>query len=91
MTSPSLRIDDGVTRGARVRFSFDGRDIDAYEGEPVAVALLASGVRNLGTSPARGLLCAMGVCQECAVVVDGRITESCRLPVRAGMIVRRKP
>ena len=78
-------------RGAPVRFRFDGREIEAFAGESVAAALLAAGIRALRDERggARGLFCAMGICQECVVVVDGRRVESCRIPVRDGLDVRR--
>ena len=52
MTPLDLRVRDGVERGAPIRFTFDGRAIDAYEGESVAAALWAAGVRSGG--PADG-------------------------------------
>jgi sarcosine oxidase subunit alpha len=94
MNERDLRISNGVQRGPRVRFHFDGRDIDAFEGESVAAALWASGVRALHANnsgmgpPSRTLFCAMGVCQQCALWIDGRRVESCCTPVRAGLDVR---
>jgi predicted molibdopterin-dependent oxidoreductase YjgC len=80
-------------RGAAVRFQFDGASMTADEGETVAAALLAAGVRHLGNNPEdgspRGLFCAMGVCQECVVLVDGARVEACRTIVREGMVVQR--
>ncbi|MCC6193245.1 MAG: FAD-dependent oxidoreductase [Burkholderiales bacterium] len=96
MTSADLRI-AGVARGALVRFTFDGREIEAHEGESVAAALWAAGVRawsgerKPGQPPSRALFCAMGVCQQCALWIDGRRVESCRAAVRAGMEVRTAP
>lgn len=91
--SKGQRIDDGVLRAAEVTFSFDGRDYRAPAGESLAAALLANGIRNLRCAPedggARGAFCFMGLCQECLVVVDGRHVEACRLPVSAGLAVRR--
>jgi len=82
-------------KGARpraVRFWFDGKEVEAFEGETVAVALLTAGIggfgRNRATDARRGIFCAMGLCQECIVSVDGRVVEACRLPVRAGLEVR---
>ena len=94
MNETDLRIHDGVVRGSRVTFSFDGRPIAAFEGESVAAALWASGVRDWPADessagpPSRTLFCAMGVCQQCALWIDGRRVESCRTPVRAGLDVR---
>lgn len=88
-----LRIHLGVTRGRRVRFQLDEQWVDAYEGESVAAALWACGIRHLRDSPVRaaprGVFCAMGVCQECVVLIDGRREASCSYPVSDGLIVHR--
>jgi len=80
-------------RGPKVRFRFDGREIEGFAGESVAAALLAQGIRALRNAPLdggpRGLFCAMGICQECVVLVNGRRVESCRLIVSDGLDVRR--
>ena len=94
MNANALRIGNDGERGAHVRFRFEGREVEAYEGESVAAALWASGVRALLANdsaagpPARSLFCAMGVCQQCALWIDGQRLESCRTPVRAGLDVR---
>jgi predicted molibdopterin-dependent oxidoreductase YjgC len=93
MTGARLRITEGVERGPRVTFQCDGRDVDAHEGESLAAALWASGVRaGVGPGgegpPYRVLFCAMGVCQQCVVRVDGVRVEACRVPVRTGLDVR---
>jgi sarcosine oxidase, subunit alpha len=76
----------------RVRFTFDGRSIDALEGEPIAAALMAAGVRTLRRSrrlnQPRGIYCGIGHCFECRVKVDGQHgVRSCLTPVAAGMRV----
>jgi D-hydroxyproline dehydrogenase subunit gamma len=85
-----LRI--GGARGAKIRFSFEGRDIDAFAGETIATALLANGIsafsRNQADGSLRGMFCAMGVCQECAVMIGGRIQEACRTVALPDMDVR---
>lgn len=85
-----LRI-AGMTRPAPVAFTVDGVALHAPEGESLAAALIASGIRRLGEGldPARprAALCMMGVCQQCLVRVDGRLAQSCLVPVRAGMVV----
>lgn len=85
---------EGRTGGEPVVFHFEDRPVPAFEGESVAAALLAWNVRHLRDSPragtARGLFCAMGVCQECVVVVDGRTVAACLEPVRGGMHVTAK-
>jgi aerobic-type carbon monoxide dehydrogenase small subunit (CoxS/CutS family) len=75
-----------------VRFWFDNEEVEAFEGETVAAALVAAGIRGFGrnraTGARRGIFCAMGLCQECIVLMDGHVVEACRLPVCAGLEVR---
>lgn len=91
--SGGLRITDGYRRAPLVRFSFDGREYEAPEGETAAAALLAAGVRTFRRAPRdgapRGPLCLMGVCQECLVLADEIPVEACRLPVREGLTLAR--
>ncbi|MEO6565233.1 MAG: (2Fe-2S)-binding protein [Casimicrobiaceae bacterium] len=94
MTSAQLRITNGVERGPPVTFRCDGRAVEAHEGESLAAALWASGMRaqtgeqRTEGPPFRVLFCAMGVCQQCVVQVDGMRVEACRVLVRAGLDVR---
>ena len=67
----------------------------AYEGEPVAVALYASGIRLLARSPKyhrpRGLFCASGHCASCLVRIDGCPNQrSCVARARAGLRCERQ-
>jgi aerobic-type carbon monoxide dehydrogenase small subunit (CoxS/CutS family) len=76
-----------------VTFSFDGRNVEGRPGEPIAVALLAAGVRIFRTMPrfgdARGGYCMVGRCADCTVIVDGVPgIRACVTPVRAGIEVR---
>ena len=86
-----LRI-AGTARGVGVSFNFDGHAIRAFEGESVACALFAAGIRTLRRSPrndgARGMFCLMGSCQECVVWADGWRVAACQEPVREGLDVR---
>lgn len=77
----------------RLRFRFAGRWIDAYEGDTIASALYAAGVRTFSRSfkyhRPRGLLCAAGRCPNCLVNVDGvPHVRSCVTPAAEGMEVR---
>ncbi len=85
-----LRI-AGMTRPATITFRFGDAVIEAPEGESLAAALIACGIRRLGEGldPARprAALCMMGVCQQCLLRVDGRLAQACLVPVRAGMVV----
>ena len=92
MIEPDGRFHRRTAPGARiVELIVDGRFVSAPEGEPLATALAAAGVLLLRRSPRagdpRGAFCFMGVCQECAIFVDGRLRQDCMTPVEAGMRV----
>ena len=79
-------------RGRRVTIYFEGQPVEAYEGETIAMALHAAGIRVLSRSVEkhrpRGLFCAIGKCSSCLVRVDGiPNVRSCITPVRDGMRV----
>ena len=85
------RIDGQAARRA-LTLQIDGRTITAFEGDTLAVALLAAGVDVFRHTPVSGQprapLCLMGVCFDCLVRLDGRANvQACMVPVRAGMQV----
>jgi hypothetical protein len=87
-----IRIAAGVARGAPFRFTVDGEPVEAYPGETVATALLAAGRRVLRRTARRGeprgLFCAIGVCHDCRLVVDGEPNvRACLALARPGMVV----
>lgn len=70
----------------------DGRPITARQGEPIAAALYAAGIRTTRYSPhsgePRGPFCMIGRCTECAMTVDGVTNvRTCLTAVRDGMKV----
>ena len=76
----------------RLIIHVDGRPVEAMEGQTVASALLAAGIRTLHLSSKsrepRGLYCGMGVCYECLVTVDGaHAVRACLTLVADGMQV----
>lgn len=78
-----------------LRFSFEGRVVTARDGDTVAAALLAHGVRVFGRSSKyhrpRGYRCGEGACSCCAMRVDGLPgVRTCVTPVRDGMVVERE-
>lgn len=87
----SLRSDAAVHRGPPLRFLMDGQSVEAFAGESVAAALLASGRREIRQSPRndapRGAFCFMGSCQECVVWVGERKLASCQVQVNEGLVV----
>src|SRR4051812_13741231 len=75
-----------------VSLKMDDVEINARTGEPIAVALLANGIRQFRTMPksgnARGGFCFAGRCSDCQMIVDGMPNVmTCVTPVREGMRV----
>ena len=75
-----------------ITITVDGREIPAKSGEPIAAALLASGVRVFRKTAKkgypRGIFCGIGRCTDCVMTVDGQPNvRTCVTPVRAGMKV----
>lgn len=79
-------------RDKKITFTYNGREIKAYEGETIAAALHAAGIRVLKTSNKydrpRGLFCAIGNCSSCHMVVDKvPHVKTCITEVKEGMVV----
>lgn len=78
-----------------VRFTFEGRVIEACTGDSVAAALIAAGVSSFRDSPVSGAprapYCMMGVCFECLVEIDGMPNrQACMIAVGPDMVVTRQ-
>ncbi|MEO6593674.1 MAG: (2Fe-2S)-binding protein [Planctomycetota bacterium] len=88
----SRRI-EGLGERPEVAFTFDGKAVQARVGDTVAMALWATGEQVLRQSSRdgapRGVLCNMGICYECLVVVDGATVRSCTTIVCDGLRVER--
>jgi predicted molibdopterin-dependent oxidoreductase YjgC len=87
-----MRRMDNPHRSRTVRFYFNAREFEAYEGETVAAALLATGQcvlrKTARRNQPRGLFCGMGVCFDCLVCIDGQPgRQACLTPVSDGMRV----
>ena len=86
------RIVTGVERGVPFHFTIDGQPVEAHPGETVATALLAAGrrvARRTARGEPRGLFCAMGICHDCRMVVDGQPNvRTCVTPARPAMVVQ---
>ncbi|HOL66583.1 MAG TPA: (2Fe-2S)-binding protein [bacterium] len=70
----------------------DGRKIEAYEGEPIAAALWAAGIKKFRYTrkegQPRGYFCGLGRCTDCVMTVDGVANvRTCITPVRDGMVI----
>lgn len=73
-------------------FTYDGKTLQGYEGEPVAMALKAAGVMvhryTAKKHQPRGIFCAIGRCTDCVMVVDGvPNVRTCMTPLAEGMKV----
>ena len=80
-------------KGEPVEFTFDGKPVKGYEGEPIAAALKAEGVMvhryTQKEHKPRGIFCAIGRCTDCVMVVDGVPNiRTCITPLKRGMDVR---
>jgi len=74
---------------ADISFSWRGRTLTAREGETMASALFANGVRIFGhhakDGAAQGIFCANGQCAQCLVLADGTPVKSCMELIRPGV------
>ena len=80
-------------RGSRTHFNFDGKPIEAFEGESIAAALLVHGMRAIRFTDRRGeprgLFCNMGICFDCLVEVNGQPNQrACQYQVSEGLEVK---
>ena len=80
-------------KGKKVTFTFDGKEMEGYEGEPISVALKAAGVMKHRYTKKehkpRGIFCAIGRCTDCVMVVDGKPNvRICVTPLKEGMKVQ---
>ncbi|NQW15934.1 MAG: (2Fe-2S)-binding protein [Chloroflexi bacterium] len=96
MSRPNKRLSAApqelVDRSRPIHFEFEGRKIEAYEGDTVSSALSAAGVeihsRSFKYHRPRGLLCVAGRCPNCLMTVDGTPNvRACTASVRDGMQV----
>nr|HID12796.1 (2Fe-2S)-binding protein [Anaerolineae bacterium] len=72
-------------------FYWQGRAMQAREGETIGSALFANGVRIFGhhhkDGAPQGIFCANGQCAQCLVMADGLPVKACMTSVRPGMRV----
>ncbi|MFB0535710.1 MAG: FAD-dependent oxidoreductase [Anaerolineae bacterium] len=84
---PILPVDE---RGA-VEFYWKGEKLLAREGETIASALFANGIRIFGhhkkDGAPQGIFCANGQCAQCMVIADGLPVKSCMVQVTPGVRV----
>lgn len=93
----SNRIDNHPVLGKleerkTVQFQFDGKTYEGYEGDTIASALMAHGIRTLRlheeSGNPRGIYCNIGHCYECRVTVnEEENVRACITPIKENMVV----
>ncbi len=84
-THPVLEIKDRKS----IRFTFNGIEMMAKEGEVISTALFANGIHEFGRhtndrSP-QGIFCANGQCSQCTVIANGKAVKACMTLVKENM------
>ncbi len=78
-----------VTDKKKIRFTFEGRSLEAFEDEVISSALFANGIKIFSEhkkdSSPQGIFCANGQCAQCTVIADGLPVKACVAKVRDGM------
>ncbi len=78
----------------KLKFYFEGQELEAYQGETIASALVANGIDIFGYTEhnrPRGFYCAIGKCSSCLMIVDGvPNVRTCITPIRDGMKIQRQ-
>ena len=72
------------------RFFWRGQPIGFRQGESIAAALMRAGEHDMGVDDIGGQLryfCGIGACQNCLVIIDGTVIESCLTPAADGLQV----
>jgi len=80
---------------ALVAVEVEGRPVRVVEGASAAAAVLVAGLASLRDTPVTGAprapYCMMGICFDCLAEIDGVPNrQSCMVPVRPGMRIRRQ-
>jgi predicted molibdopterin-dependent oxidoreductase YjgC len=93
-----LRVENHVildvkNKGKVVEITVDGKQIKAYEGEPILAALLSNGIKvnryTVKKHEPRGVFCGIGQCTDCAMIVDGKPNvRTCITPIKDGMVIK---
>lgn len=84
-----------ITEEKSLTFYFNGQPLEAKEGDTIAAALMANGIRVFRETKRRheprGLFCAIGQCTDCVMVVDGKPNvRTCVTLVKEGMQVEKQ-
>ncbi len=81
------------TEKKKLSFLFDGKKVFGYEGDTIASALHALGVKVLSHSielkRPRGFYCAIGNCSSCNMIVNGKPNvKTCVMLLKENMDVK---
>ena len=81
-----------IEEGRTVQIIVDGVKVRAYEGEMIAPALIANGIKifryTKGYNKPRGIYCGIGRCTDCVMIVNGiPNVRTCITPVEDGMVI----
>ncbi len=75
----------------KIPFTFNGKPVEALEGEVISSALQAQGITVFGhhhkDGAPLGLFCSNGQCSQCLVIADGVPVKGCMTLVNPGMEV----
>lgn len=82
-----------IDKGRKVKFFFNGKELEGYEGEPIAVSLKAQGLMvhryTKKRHEPRGIFCSIGRCTDCVMIVNGKPNvRTCITPLEEGMQVQ---
>jgi predicted molibdopterin-dependent oxidoreductase YjgC len=73
-------------------FVFDDHEVAIQKGDTIGVCLMRAGlltIRHSKSGEPRGMYCAIGVCNECLVTVDGaHNVRACVTVARPGAVVQ---
>lgn len=88
-------LDYGYKTKQKVTFTFEGKKLQGYEGEPIAASLLDNDIKVLKHSHedgrSRGFFCAIGNCSSCLMEVNGEPNvRVCVRELEEGMVVNRQ-
>lgn len=77
----------------QIQFTFDGKTYVGYEGDTIASALLANGMKQLRvheeSSTPRGIYCNIGHCYECRLTVNGESgVRACLTKITEEMVIK---
>ena len=80
-------------KGRQIQFTFDGKPMEGFEDEPIAIALRANGVMvhryTAKKDEPRGIFCAIGRCTDCIMVVNGiPNVRTCVEQLKEGMVIQ---